>query len=367
MARTLVAGVVAALVAVVLGVAVLVVAEPGGSDDRRIETNESQVTTDGWTPLPPSGLGHRTNVAAVWTGSEVLVWGGNVGIMYYQQGAAYDPATGTWRKIASNRWAGPGTLSVWTGEQLVVVGKRSGAVYNVAQDSWKELGYLPDGVNTGFGGLAWSGSDLYGAVWGADDLRIARYDALNDRWTMSSGQTTSGGSRNQGGNLATWVGDEVVIWGGARSGWAYRPSSDTWRTLPELKGNLPHLASKLIVVGTRPTLVYAYDGVAGRMLGVAQLDQGEWTTIVEASSPDFERPSAATDGQTIYAVDVQGSGAPTRVDLPTKAVIRIDGAPLSSGSGKVSTWSGTGLFVWGGIPADTTPSTNPPESAWYQG
>ena len=95
-------------IALALLVVALVVARAVGAlidDDeklgssRRAAKARSPVTHDGWTPLPASGLGGRTNVAVVWTGSEVLVWGGNVGSMFYQHGVAYDPSTGTWHRI----------------------------------------------------------------------------------------------------------------------------------------------------------------------------------------------------------------------------------------------------------------------------
>jgi hypothetical protein len=69
-------------------------------------------TPGAWTALPPSLLGPREFASAVWTGEEVLVIGGTDGPPCplladcsaleppRLDGAAFDPATGTWRSIA---------------------------------------------------------------------------------------------------------------------------------------------------------------------------------------------------------------------------------------------------------------------------
>src|SRR4051794_34478763 len=61
----------------------------------------------GWTSsitrLPAAPLSARRDVAAVWTGSEMLVWGGFAGNQaaetYYADGAGYDPGKNRWRTL----------------------------------------------------------------------------------------------------------------------------------------------------------------------------------------------------------------------------------------------------------------------------
>ena len=54
-------------------------------------------------PLPPAPIPARHGSALVWTGTELIVWGGvgdDPGDPGPQDGAAFDPAAGTWRQIA---------------------------------------------------------------------------------------------------------------------------------------------------------------------------------------------------------------------------------------------------------------------------
>jgi hypothetical protein len=84
--------------------------------------------TDQWRRLPRMEFG-RSGFAAVWTGHQVLVWGGLTGRYSSQtvppHGAAYDPAA------AANRWSAlpqaplrgrANPLAVWTGTQMIVWG-----------------------------------------------------------------------------------------------------------------------------------------------------------------------------------------------------------------------------------------------------
>ena len=69
----------------------------------------------------------------VWTGREVLVWGGSVPnpttdpyAGYPRDGAAYDPATRTWRRMPAAPPSPPSLLTaysaVWTGDLALFVG-----------------------------------------------------------------------------------------------------------------------------------------------------------------------------------------------------------------------------------------------------
>ena len=83
-----------------------------------------------WTSLStvgaPSG---RSLHSAVWTGTEMIVWGGFDGANNKSDGAAYAPATNTWRTIAT---AGApigrsNHTAVWTGSSMIVWGGYDGA------------------------------------------------------------------------------------------------------------------------------------------------------------------------------------------------------------------------------------------------
>ena len=82
---------------------------------------------------------------AVWTGSEMIVWGGYGGSSYLNDGGRYNPAANTW--TASPPPAHPPRAAyhtaVWTGSEMIVWGGsgsngylNNGGRYNPAANTW---------------------------------------------------------------------------------------------------------------------------------------------------------------------------------------------------------------------------------------
>lgn len=71
----------------------------------------------------------RYNHVSVWTGSKMIIFGGDQGGVYLKNGAMYDPSTNSWTHISS---VGAPTLSsgtaVWTGTQLIVWGTNNSGI-----------------------------------------------------------------------------------------------------------------------------------------------------------------------------------------------------------------------------------------------
>jgi hypothetical protein len=87
------------------------------------------------------------------------------GEMALSDGAAYDPATDTWRPITAG-FAHPGFVPVWTGAEVVMFAKGGAVVYDVATDSW---------VDTCCGGAPGATP-----VWTGDEvLLIGSFDATS--------------------------------------------------------------------------------------------------------------------------------------------------------------------------------------------
>jgi hypothetical protein len=185
--------------------------------------------SDGWSQLPPSPLSPRTHPAMVAADAELIVWGG---LGDHRDGAAYDFATGRWRRIAD----APIELSgandtqppaVFTGREMLVV---SGPLH-------------------------------------LDGTGAAAYDPATDRWRMLA--TPPFDMRE--GMYTAWTGDEAIFYGGVagdvvpdRSGYAYDPTTDTWREIPE--SPLGHRAG--------PGVVW-HDGELYVVGGSAQRSSGE--------------------------------------------------------------------------------------------
>jgi hypothetical protein len=208
-------------------------------------------TTDTWTPMSTLGApGGRYLHAAVWTGSELLVWGGDTvsaGVIPTDTGGRYSPSSDTWQPISSAGAPSARTVanSVWTGSEMIVWGGatdyqcvcnslNTGARYNPATDSWATMSTqnTPDGLSNP--SVVWSGSAMI--VWGGATTSSTyvnsgrRYDPTTDTWTTIQ---TSGAPSPRIAAVPVWTGSEMIVWGGydgnrLNSGGRYDPATDTW-------------------------------------------------------------------------------------------------------------------------------------------
>jgi hypothetical protein len=112
---------------------------------------ESQ--TGGWTRLPDSPLSPREGSAAAYVGGEVVFVGGYGGTPCPPQadcarpagaverdGAAYDPGTGRWRRIAdAPRGVPEVSPTAVVGEDLYVLAGEALLVWHSAEDAWEDV------------------------------------------------------------------------------------------------------------------------------------------------------------------------------------------------------------------------------------
>jgi hypothetical protein len=107
--------------------------------------------SDSWRTLPPAPIDARAPLS-VWTGREMLVWGTSVRVEDRpRDGAAYNPAADSWRRIAEAPIELTGATAVWTGTEMIVFGAALhggnvpetptaiGAAYDPASDTWRQL------------------------------------------------------------------------------------------------------------------------------------------------------------------------------------------------------------------------------------
>jgi hypothetical protein len=90
-------------------------------------------TSDNWQQRGSgTPLGRRSEHKAVWTGSEMIVWGGHYydgSIRYWNDGARYNPAANSWTTLSTVGAPAARTAhtAVWTGSEMIVWGGETGS------------------------------------------------------------------------------------------------------------------------------------------------------------------------------------------------------------------------------------------------
>jgi hypothetical protein len=203
--------------------------------------------SEGWRLLAPGLLENRSGAAAVWTGREVLVWGGLSPAGYLADGAAYDPGSDHWRLLSPGPLKGRIPLAwAWTGTELVLVGSKAAgrsagltdaAAYDPATDTWRALEAVPLRLNEGVG--VWTGSELvlYGGL--LDGAR--RPTTRDDRAKGAALDPVTGRWRvlpqaplSEQALVAAWTGEQMVAWDYRRRAAAFDPATGTWTELLDL-------------------------------------------------------------------------------------------------------------------------------------
>jgi len=104
--------------------------------------------TNQWRRLPEPPV--RGSLITVWTGRQVLTWGGGCCDTAVGGGAAYDPVLDSWQPIPAGPLAARIAPGAWTGTELIVIGGNDfhglltdAAAYNPTTRSWRQLPPLP--------------------------------------------------------------------------------------------------------------------------------------------------------------------------------------------------------------------------------
>ena len=109
---------------------------------------------DRWRLLPAAPIEGRAYASAVWSGRELIVWGGTTTPAGNSggraDGAAYNPESNSWRRLSLSPLSAGIPSGVWNGSEVLYGPTRSGnangmfasttaAVYNPSTDAWRRL------------------------------------------------------------------------------------------------------------------------------------------------------------------------------------------------------------------------------------
>jgi hypothetical protein len=210
----------AVVLAVVLAGTALVLRD---SPENRVITSagETPVLSGGTTErLAPSGLAGRSGAASVWTGKEVLIWGGSAtdptsGTRTLADGAALDPSSGRWRPIPPAPIAGRADAAVtWTGREMVIalgVGFNGeplldGAAFDPQANRWRTI--APHPAPGAFRpATVWTGTELLVVASTNRAPATSAYNPATDQWRV---RTPPPGSLVMPFPQVVWTGAEAV-------------------------------------------------------------------------------------------------------------------------------------------------------------
>ena len=267
-----------------------------------------------WEPLPASPLAPRYFAGAVWTGKEVLIWGGvDDQSSALADGAAYNPTTQTWRVLPVAPIAGRRPLvALWTGHQMLIWGSPGslgpttvyGAAYDPGSNSWTLLPDPPGAPTAGQG--VWTGTNVI-AIGPqrsqASQPTILEYDPAAGKWTFLPSP-----------NLMPWTG---VVWNGSSilaiddNARAETLNLDTnqWSRTEGPPLHAGEFGGPLMAFASGDTLVVAFGGEA-------VLSNGTWINLTDQlpTSHGVYTPVAAGDAIVLLtsgtSKDAPGRPAP---------------------------------------------------------
>ncbi len=295
-------------------------------------------TADKWTPianrdLPTARRFHK----AYWTGREVLIWGGSAA-----EPVLYDPASDRWRPVRmAGGLASENARGIWTGEELVVWDLVSGwfpvaARYDFASNSWTAIspGYaelLKDYIP-----LAWTGEEII--LWSAN-LGAAAFKPQSEQWRtiprLNSLEAAADFS-------AIWTGNQMVLWsGGSARGARYHPVSDTW-TPTAVSVSPPSWPSQALWTGVEIIIM------GGSAPGASRYDPltAQWRAVSPHASLGHHYGEGIWTGEKLIVYNGETGG---RYDP-----LADEWLPMSQGNLPIRThywslvWTGKEMILFGG-------------------
>jgi N-acetylneuraminic acid mutarotase len=261
-------------------------------------------TEDTWTatPGPPDGRAYHT---AVWTGSEMIVWGGTGHFPYLNTGGRYNPSTDSWVATTTTDATARGFhTAVWTGNEMIVWGGlndnsllNSGGRYNPTTDSWIPTTTTNAPGARDFHTAVWTGSQMI--VWGGSDggylYTGGRYDPNTDSWSATS-TTNVPAARNL--HTAVWTGSEMIVWGGYgntlfNTGGRYNPVTNSWTATSTTNAPGARYSHTAVWTGTTMIIWGGYDGNHLSTGAKYNPSTNSWTATSTANVPDGRKNHTA--------------------------------------------------------------------------
>ncbi len=320
---------------------------------------------------PAPALSRRYLQQMVWTGREVLIWGGGAkNSTYLNDGVRYDPATGRWQKMSAQGVPEGRTMCsiVWTGTEMIVwggdtTGRRlgDGGRYDPQTDTWKPVSTAGAPSPRKSHAAVWTGREMI--IWGgrgSDRLFNdgARYDPATDRWTPLPAIPAL---KERHSPAAVWTGKEMIIWSGGdeknvfADGAAYDPGQDSWRALAESPEVQPRGSSLAVWTGAEMVIWGGFGTEGYRTAGARYRPETDtWRPVSATGEPAGRAQHSCVWTGTEMIVwggwdkwHFFSDGA--RYNPATDSWTQLPSAGAPGARRELSAvWTGADFIVWGG-------------------
>jgi hypothetical protein len=313
-------------------------------------------------------------MAAAWTGQQLVVWGGQSGDGHWQPasaGAAYDPAADRWQVLPRAPIAPRfGATAVWTGRDVLIWGGQGGldttfadgAAYDPATRRWRLLAAAPIEARTSHQAV-WTGSEMI--VWGGfarccpidsviHDPAAAAYDPATDRWRRISdvpppwsGDDGSAVTVSDNGRPLVWRHGQLAAYDAAQNAWSEvagaMPAPLPFNPAP------PSTSADPFALGVSVDHeAFTWTGRSGELDGLAwRSSDGSWRRTATLDAQSGASIAAGGMGQ-IYAAAGQ-SARVLEYRIADDRWAELPLPPIPSRSAAVLVWTGSELLFWGGI------------------
>jgi N-acetylneuraminic acid mutarotase len=297
----------------------------------------------------------------------MLVWGGNA-----EGGARYNPRTDTWSAISSTNApeAAWHSSAVWTGTELIVFGggqnagpTDAGGRYNPSTNQWTALPAGP--AKRAYHTAVWTGQQMIlagGTASGGTQVGDAfTYDPASNAWAKwNSSSFVREAQRDS--HCAVWTGSAMILWGGhdstqtvSNTGEVYDPQNKGNITALSTAGSVPSPRASVPCVWTGTQLI-TWGGFGLANGGRTRTSTAGWDAL--ATSPLGARDShsmvwTGTDVIIWGGIKPDGINPYTdgaRYNPATNTWTAI--ASYSAGrGGHTAVWTGQEMIIWGGFDA----------------
>ena len=374
---------------------------------------------DSWTALsltnaPTARWGH----SAIWTGTEMIVWGGlfydDVAKQskYLKSGSRYNPTTDSWTATAETK-APDGRhrhTAVWTGSTMIVWGgfvsnnvagwANTGGIYNPAANSWSATSTTDAPSPRINHSAVWTGTEMI--IWGGSDYERfpldpsafplgsgGRFNPSLDIWQPIP-QVLNSTTTARESHCAFWTGTEMLVWGGyyqrffdtyyLNNGAKYDPETDSWVDTSVVNAPAPRVGFSAVWTGTSMIVWGGFhvDNTASPGIreylntgGIYDPVADTWTEISTTGAPEpRDEASAVWTGTDMivwggFSLDASvnpvkeyfyTNGAKYNLEGNSWKAIANTGAPEGR-FGQSTVWTGKEMIIWGGENYTVDPTT----------